>query len=216
MQKDLGLIGTVARFKPVHNGHAAMLESMCERADRVIIGLGSANRYNAKNPFTPQESREMIETILSPRFSNFSFIEVPDLDNGPRWREMVKGLYGNLHHFVVENDYVQSLLKDDYSLILPVTLVPVERRVPLSATMVRRAMAMAGPWESMVPLPVASYIKDRSLDARFRQEFGLATLALAGIEYFQEIQSVKAASLKAVNVKAASPNSETQDDGGSR
>ncbi len=177
MTKDLGNVGFVARFKPVHKGHQAVLESLCERADHVFIGLGSANKYNYKNPFTAEESKEMIESILKPKYDNFSFIFVPDLDNGPKWREQALKLYGTLDHFVTANDYVDSLLSKDYELIHTLQVIPLGKRVRVNATMVRYAMACSEPWEHFVPEPVAEYIKKNKLNERFLKEFGLETIA---------------------------------------
>ncbi len=62
--KDLGVVGIIARFKPVHKGHAAILEALCERADLVYIGLGSPNKYDVRNPFSAKESEEMIDLVI--------------------------------------------------------------------------------------------------------------------------------------------------------
>ena len=50
----------VARWKPVHLGHAAVLRALCDRGEQALIGVGSANRYDARNPFTVAETREML------------------------------------------------------------------------------------------------------------------------------------------------------------
>ncbi|MBI4144103.1 adenylyltransferase/cytidyltransferase family protein [Candidatus Woesearchaeota archaeon] len=169
--KDLGVVGTVARFKPVHKGHAAVLEAICERADRAIIGLGSTNKYDVNNPFTAQESREMIGIVLK-RFNNYTIIEIPDLDHGPRWREQVLKAFGKLDNFVTANDYVARLLKHDYNILHTLTIIPGEKRFPVTGTIVRYTMACFSPWERLVPEQVADYIKTRKLDERFRREFG--------------------------------------------
>lgn len=179
MTHDLGIVGTIGRFKPVHIGHVAVLETLCERAEKVIIGLGSCNEHNARNPFTPQESREMIDLVLRDRFSNYSFIEIPDLHNGPRWRELVLPLYGTLDHFVTANAYVASLLEKDYHLLHPVTLIPEQKKIPINATMVREAMAKGLLWEHLCPDVVVQYLKEKKLDERFVAEFGLETLSAA-------------------------------------
>ena len=124
MDKKLtGKIGTIARFKPVHLGHAALLEAVCEQADEVLIGLGSINVYDLRNPFTAKESQEMIEALLKTRFSNYKFIEVPDFNNGPKWAVEIKNLFGELDYFVTANDYVRELLKDIYTVIRPIEIV---------------------------------------------------------------------------------------------
>lgn len=173
-------LGMVARWKPVHLGHAAVLESLLERADHVWIGLGSSNRYGLQNPFTAAESAEMIRRVLGDRVppERYTLIEVPDLGHGPRWRAMVAGLLGPLDLFVTGNPYVRELMREIYRVVHPVTLIPPERRVPLNGTLVRRAMARGEGWREMVPPAVATYLQEQGLVHRFRREFGLATLEL--------------------------------------
>ena len=71
-----------------------------------------------------------------------------------------------------------SLLRDDYRVLRPVELIPPRERVPAEGSAVRRAMARGEEWESLVPNVVAEYIKSNRLDVRFREEFGLETLAM--------------------------------------
>jgi nicotinamide-nucleotide adenylyltransferase len=42
----------VARWKPVHRGHAVVLRALSDRAEQALIGIGSSNRYDSRNPFT--------------------------------------------------------------------------------------------------------------------------------------------------------------------
>ena len=168
--------GTIARFKPVHLGHASILEAMCEQASEVIIGLGSSNVNDLRNPFTAKESAEMVNLVLK-KFSNHSLVEIPDLNNGQKWREMVLGLFGKLDYFVTANDYVRELLKDDYKIVHPLEIIPEDRRVPVDGTLVRITMAKGGAWERLVPAKISSYLKEHKIDGRFCDEYGLATLA---------------------------------------
>ena len=167
----------IASCKPVHLGHAAILWAVCSSGGAALIGIGSSNRYNARNPFTLDETRDMIELALA-EFTNYQIIPIPDLDDGPRWRVVVKDLFGDLDVFVTANPYVASLLRDDYRVIPPVELIPPRERVPAEGSEVRRAMARGDDWESLVPNVIAEYIKSNRLDKRFREEFGLETLAL--------------------------------------
>lgn len=175
--KEIRRLGMVARWKPVHLGHAAVLEALLEQADEVVIGIGSSNRYDLRNPFTPEESADMIRRVIG-ESGPYELVPVPDLGNGPRWREMVAGLLGPLDLFVTANAYVRDLLQEVYPVIHPVRLIPPERRIALDGTAVRKAMARGEGWRDLVPPAVADLIDERGLAARFRREFGLATLAL--------------------------------------
>jgi nicotinamide-nucleotide adenylyltransferase len=173
-------IGMVARWRPVHLGHAPVLRALCDRASRALIGIGSSNRYDLRNPFTLEETVDMIRLVLD-GWDNYALIPVPDLDDGPRWRHMVTGLFGPLDLFVTANPYVSSLLATDYKIVKPVELVPVHERIAVDGTMVRREMARGDGWRDLVPPEVAHYIVARQLDVRFRREFGLQSLALDAI-----------------------------------
>jgi nicotinamide-nucleotide adenylyltransferase len=175
-----GRIGMVARWRPVHLGQAAVLHALCERAEQALIGVGSANRYNLRNPFTAEETMDMIRLALDGR-DNYTLIPVPDLDDGPRWRKMILELFGHLDLFVTENPYVTNLLENDYKVIRPVSLLSEDDKIPINGTMVRRAMAEGDGWQEMVPTAVAQYLIQNQLDQRFRREFGLQTLAMAVI-----------------------------------
>jgi len=167
----------IARWKPVHLGHAAVLEALVERAALVQIGIGSSNRYDVQNPFTAAESAAMIRRVLGDR-AGYTVVEVPDLGHGPRWRAMVSELLGPLDLFVTANPYVRDLMREVYPVVHPVSLIPPERRIAVDGTGVRKAMARGEGWREMVPPEVADYLEEEGLVQRFRREWGLATLAL--------------------------------------
>lgn len=173
-------IGMVARWRPVHLGQAAVLRALCDRAEQAVIGIGSANRYNLRNPFTAEETMDMIRLVLDGR-DNYTLLAINDLDDGPRWRKMILELFGPLDLFVTENPYVTRLLEGDYEVVRPISLIAEEDKIPINGTMVRRAMAEGKNWQEMVPPPVAEYMMKNELDQRFRQEFGLQTLAMSVI-----------------------------------
>jgi nicotinamide-nucleotide adenylyltransferase len=169
--------GLVCRWKPVHRGHSALLETLCERSSHVVIGLGSPNKRDERNPFSAEESAHMIELVLRPRFRNFELVSVPDLGDGPRWARMVAGLFGELDLFVTANAWVHELMESYYPVSHPSKLVPREKHVPIDGTLVRAAMARGERWRELVPPPVAAYLEQDGLVSRFRREFGLQLLA---------------------------------------
>ncbi len=181
--KTLGRVGFIGRFKPLHNGAALALETLCSKADVVKIGIGSSNKYNARNPFTAEESREMIDTYLSPRHENYEFIIVPDFahlpefHDGQKWKEYVKEHFGKLDYFATANPYVRDLLQDSYNIIHPAACIPREQWLKMRATEVRMAMASGGNWQELVPEEVAHYLEEHELVQRFRDEFSGQILA---------------------------------------
>ncbi len=190
--KKFHKLGVIGRFKPLHNGGALLLETVCENAEHVIIGIGSPNKYNMRNPFTAEETKEMLEAYLSPRFRNYEIVfvkdyaQIPEYSDGKKWKEEAVKTFGSLDAFVTGNEWTAELLKQDYKIIHPAELIPEDKWIMLRATMVRVEMAKGMPWERLVPETVAKYIKEKELDERFKKEFGLETLAqLADNDYTQ-------------------------------
>jgi nicotinamide-nucleotide adenylyltransferase len=174
-------IGMIARWRPVHLGQVAVLRALSQSAEYVLIGIGSSNRYNARNPFTLEETEAMLRLALGEQGflrAEVEIIPVPDLDDGPRWRLMVKDLFGELDLFVTDNRYVANLMQELYRLAKPVELVPPAERVRVDGSMVRARMARGERWQDWVPARCVEYIESHGLDERFRREFGLQTLAL--------------------------------------
>lgn len=170
----------IARWQPVHLGHAAVVRALCARYDDVRIGIGSANVQDVRSPFRLEEVHAMLELVLAD-FSNYSLIPLADLHDGPRWRAMVQEKFGVLNVFYTANPYVRELLQGSYRVVHPVALLAVEERIPLDGTTVRLAMARGEPYAHLLPPAVATYLNDNHLVERFRAEFGLETLALETI-----------------------------------
>ncbi len=180
--KHLGKVGLVGRFKPLHNGAALMLDAVCRNADEVLIGIGSSNKYNLRNPFTAEETKEMIHAYLDHRFANYDLLFIPDFaqlpgnEDGQTWRQYVVETYGQLDAFVTANSYVANLLHNDYKIVHPASLIPPAQWMQLRATEVRVAMAQGKQWKHLVPTAIATSLESYGLIDRFRREFGSATL----------------------------------------
>lgn len=169
--------GFVARFRPPHLGHAAILAALARAAETVVVGVGSANRHDLDNPFTGEETAELLAPLLPEGRAEVHLL--PDLYDGPRWAEMVREQLGPLDLFVTANPYVRSLLEGTWRVAHPLELLRPEERVAVEGKDVRRAIARGEAWERLVPAEVARALKARGLVRRFREDFGLETLARA-------------------------------------
>ncbi|MFH1585893.1 MAG: hypothetical protein ABIB79_03940 [archaeon] len=175
-------VGVIGRFKPPHKGVEIMLKTLCEKANEVIIGIGSSNKYNYRNPFTVKESEEMINILLFD-YKNYRIINIPDFAqlpkyrNGKRWRNYLVGKFGNLDCFISANPYVVELLRGYYKIIHPADLIPVEDQIRVKGTQIRIELAKDGNWKPLVSENIANYLEKNNLVERFQKEFGLETLA---------------------------------------
>lgn len=187
LQKSrLGSVGVIGRFKPLHNRHAAFLGELCRRAQRVVIGIGSSNRYNSRNPFTAEETEQMIHAVLA-EHSNYSIVKIPDFGHmpehvdGSRWAEEVGRQFGNLDFMVSGNPYVADLLKDcvDYRILHPIEVMSKDQWGHMHAKKIRLMIVNDEDWRELVPDVIATYIDSNGLADRMRDEFGEEILEMA-------------------------------------
>lgn len=177
LNKEYNRIGVIGRFKPLHIGAEKLLKSACNKSEFVMIGIGSSNKYNSRNPFTFEETKKMIDLVLKD-FKNYEILAVPDsahipeFADGKKWASDVVEMFGRLDCFVSGNPFVVNLLKDKYKIASPEEILFPEKRGDIKATKIRILIARSGPWGSFVPTEVANYIISNKLDERIRNEFG--------------------------------------------
>jgi len=181
--KQFKRLGFIGRFKPLHIGASLALETLCSQAEHVIIGIGSTNKYNLRNPFTPNEVEDMINLVLSPKYNNYEIVKIPDFAqeecfaDGQRWAQEIKKVYQDLDAFISGNPWTNKLLEPYYQIIHPANIILPDQWVYCKGSMVRMALARNEPWEKLVRPEVAEYLKTNGLVARFQREFGLETIA---------------------------------------
>jgi len=202
LDKRLGRVGIIGRFKPLHLGGYVLLKSACNQSDIVTIGIGSSNKYNVRNPFTADESEQMIYEALMPYEFNFTIKQIPDFahlgeeyKDGKRWKEHVVGQFGELDYFLTGNSYVAGLLGDTYNVMHPTKIIPKKLWIKLRASEVRLRMAQGDDkWKKLVPEKVVDYLEKNGIVDRFVKEFGLesiASLANADLRYDENVVEEK-------------------------
>jgi bifunctional NMN adenylyltransferase/nudix hydrolase len=76
----MGKVGVIlARFQPVHNGHIALIKKASEENDVVYIFIGSADKFNERNPIPISLRSEMLREALKEH--NLNKCEVRWLDD---------------------------------------------------------------------------------------------------------------------------------------
>jgi bifunctional NMN adenylyltransferase/nudix hydrolase len=97
MDKPFDTLVYIGRFQPFHNGHLNQLTYALTQADRVIIGLGSANRPpTIKNPWSASDRQTMIVNSLPfDDSSRVKFIRLNDIpESHSDWIVQVRQLVG--------------------------------------------------------------------------------------------------------------------------
>ena len=83
----------LARLQPIHNGHLALIEQACEECDRVFVFIGSADKFNKRNPLPISLRLQLTEEAVTPLRKKYTteihIIPLDDLtdesDNSHDW-----------------------------------------------------------------------------------------------------------------------------------
>jgi len=70
MNKEYDTLVFCGRFQPFHNGHKAVIDKALEKANEVVVVLGSSfQARSTKNPFTFDERKAMIDAVYGDQFN---------------------------------------------------------------------------------------------------------------------------------------------------
>ena len=78
--KKIGVI--LARLQPIHNGHLALIKKASEENDEVHVFIGSADKFNERNPIPINMRHDMaMAAIVAAGLKNVSLHWLDDLSN---------------------------------------------------------------------------------------------------------------------------------------
>ncbi len=158
----------IGRYQPFHNGHLAVVREIAAEADELLIGVAAAaDSGTAKNPFTAGERNEMIRLALDGAgLGPYRVIDLPDIHNPPVWANYVAALVPEFDLVVAHSEETLGLFEEAGYQVRMAT--PFERET-YSGTRIRHLMVEFDQWETLVPPPVAEYLKAIDGPARVRR-----------------------------------------------
>lgn len=149
MHKKTALI--IGRFQPLHKGHVHAIRKAMRDYERVVIGIGSANKSDMNNPLSLQEREKILRAV----FGNWiEVVGLEDFENDERWvRNVLK---------VADFDVAISGNERVLRLLMPVKTV---ERIKLyepekySATKIRELIKKSNKWAHLVPIEALPIIE---------------------------------------------------------
>ena len=134
------------RTQPPHIGHMSMLEAACKKAKKVVIGVGTSNVIDERNPYTADEREQMVGYSLREKgYSNYEFVRIPDFETDEEWVDHVKKYALEEETVVVSgNDWVKDIFtKEGYEVLHPKDII--EHYIDINATKVRELICKEDP-----------------------------------------------------------------------
>ena len=160
----------IGRFQPFHNGHLKCVNYIMNKADELIILVGSAQAsHTLMQPFTAGERIEMIRNALNESgvdCSRYYIIPVEDtFGSHSIWVSKVKSLVPTFD-IVFSNSPLTKRLFIEAGF--KVESLPFFNRKLYSATKVREKIIAEEDWRDLVPSSVYSFIISIGGDERLR------------------------------------------------
>lgn len=164
-----GLI--IGRFQPFHKGHLEIVKRISKECDKVIIGVGSAQKEReSEDPLSGGERIEMIQNTLENRDIKYEIYPVPDIDCYPAWPSYVKSILPHFGIVYANSSVVRKLFKRT-----SIETVQVEEinREEYSGTEIRKRIREGREWKHLVPEEVAEYLEDIDMEERIKPVIGV-------------------------------------------
>ena len=79
LRKRIGVV--LARLQPIHNGHLALIEKACKENEEVYVFIGSADKFNQRNPLPISLRMQLAEEAIKPLEGKYQYA-LPD-EPGP-------------------------------------------------------------------------------------------------------------------------------------
>jgi nicotinamide-nucleotide adenylyltransferase len=152
MKKGLVL----GRFQPFHFGHLELIKDIIEDGIEPLICIGSAQySHTDENPFTIEERKKMIDTIMKNMNCKYNIFEIPDINNYDLYVSHLEKIVPNFDCVYSGNPLVQRLFGNAGYEIIKLEMI---NREVWEGSAIRLAMKKDGDWESAVPNQIVEII----------------------------------------------------------
>ncbi len=153
----VGLV--IGRFQPFHNGHVYLFEKAFDQCERIIIGVGSANRKNKNNPWSAHERRLMLEKFINKSGYGDRVLKIVNLDDNPDddiWFENLFKKTGPFNVTLGNNEWNNEIIKRHG---IDVIYTGLHNREELEGYKIRALMLSKKNWKNRVPQYLVSLIR---------------------------------------------------------
>lgn len=104
----------IGRFQPFHKGHLFVMKKAFPRIEKLVIGVGSANKSDTDNPLDFYMRKEVLEMVITKEgWKDWieKIVPLDDCESDDLWLENTRQKLGQIDVVVGNNDWVNNLFK---------------------------------------------------------------------------------------------------------
>lgn len=159
MKYRLALI--VGRFQPFHKGHLFLIKKALEKAEKIVIGIGSANIIDENNPIDFETRKKIIKAVVYKEKIEDRLIKVVSLDDffdDKKWLKNLKKQVGKFEIALGNNNWTNKILKNAGYKVLKIDYY---KRNLYEGWRIRKLIKEGKKWQNRVPKYLTEYIKNQ-------------------------------------------------------
>lgn len=148
-QYRIGLV--IGRFQPFHLGHKFLIEEALKIADKIIIGIGSANKNDEKNPWHWKDRKKFIQEFVNKENLREKVVKIIQLHDNPDddvWFGNLIKKTGKFDVTIGNNPWNNGIIERHG---IPAVTVGFKNRHTWEGIQIRRLMKEKKKWQDRVP-----------------------------------------------------------------
>lgn len=149
----------IGRFQPFHLGHKYLIEESLKICDQIIIGIGSSNKSDEKNPYSSDERMEFVKKFIEEEGLTGKVFQITKLHDNPDddvWFENLIKQVGSFDITIGNNPWNNGIIERHG---IPALEIGFYKRDKLEGIKIRSLIGNNDKWEDRVPSYLINYIK---------------------------------------------------------
>lgn len=158
MKNKVALI--VGRFQPFHKGHLFLIKKALEKANTIIIGIGSANIIDENNPIDFETRKKVIKAVFYKEGIEDKLIKIvplADYFDDKKWLLNLIKQVGKFDLTLGHNEWTNNILKKAGYKVLKVDYY---KRPLYEGWRIRKLIKEGRKWQNRVPKYIVPWLYD--------------------------------------------------------
>lgn len=159
MKYSVGIV--IGRFQPFHLGHKYVIEKALENCEKIYIGIGSAQIFDEKNPYSGEKRKAFLEEFVKAEKLEkrvISILQIDDFPDDDIWFERLIKRISGTEVIIGDNEWVNGIF-ERHGLVA--MRIGYYKRHILEGTKIRSLLAQRKSIARRIPKYISSHLKEK-------------------------------------------------------